>query len=279
MKRKLALGALALAGGAFALRAALRTPSNTRDWDPDVARTPQAEFAGDTLTLRNVRNTRYGPSGTPYDVVWEDRTYDLSTLKRLWFIVEPFHPTLKVIAHTFLSFEFEDDFLALSIEARLERGEPYSIVKGLMNAFELVYTVGTERDFIVRRALYREHALYLYPLVTKPYEVRSTLREMLQTANDLRVKPRFYNSITDNCTSALRKHANRVRPGSFPAFVLADVLPGLSDEVLYNKGWIDTAVPLSALRDAYNVKERVAACAERLEPDFSRCIRRDLPTR
>ena len=211
-KRNIVLGALALAGGAFALRAALRTPSNARDWDPDVARMPQAEFAGDLLTLRNVRNTRYGPSGTPHNVVWEDRTYDLSTLKRLWFIVEPFHPTLKVIAHTFLSFEFEDDFLALSIEARLEQDEPYSIVKGLLNAFELIYAIGTERDFIVRRALHKDHDLYLYPLVTKPREVQSTLREMLQAANGLRVKPRFYNSVTDNCTSALRKHANRVRP-------------------------------------------------------------------
>ena len=268
------LGALAAALGALALRAALRTPSNDRDWKADVARMPEAEFRGDALTLRNVRNTRYGAPSTPYEVAWETRTYDLAALKRLWFVVEPFQPTIKVIAHTFLSFEFEDDFLALSIEARTQRGESYSILRGLVNAFELIYSVGDERDFILRRTLYLGHDLYLYPLVTPPREVRKVLVGMLETANSLRRRPRFYNSVTNNCTSALRKHANRVRPGSFPAFVLADVLPGLSDGVLYDKGWIDTAVPPRGLRDAHSVGARVAACAPR--SDFSRCIRRGL---
>ncbi len=271
---KLVLGALSLAAGALALRVALKEPSNARDWKPDVARMPKAEFEGDILTLHNVRNTRYGAPGTPYEVVWETRRYDLRTLKRLWFIVEPFHPTFKVIAHTFLSFEFEDDFLALSIEARIKQGESYSIFRGLVNEFELFYGVGDERDLLLRRTLYLGHDLYLYPLVTPPHEVRTVLEGMLQTANALRRHPRFYNSITNNCTSALRKHANRVRPGSFPAFVLADVLPGLSDRVLFDKGWIDTGVPGDALRETHSVGARVAVCAH--DPDFSTCLRRGL---
>ena len=274
MKGELALGAFAGAAGALALRTVLQTPSNDRDWKADAARLPEAEFRGDALTLHNVRNTRYGAPGTSYEVAWETRTYDLATLKRLWFVVEPFHPTFKVIAHTFLSFEFEDDFLALSIEARTKRDESYSILRGLVNEFEVLYSVGDERDFVLRRTLYLGHDLYLYPLVTPPREVRKALVGMLETANRLRRRPRFYNSVTNNCTSALRKHANRVRPGSFPAFALADVLPGLSDRVLYDKGWIDTDVTLKELRDAHSVGARVAACADL--PDFSRCIRRGL---
>src|SRR5262252_4368623 len=37
----------------------LRRPSNTRDWQPDVARVATAEIRGDQATVRNVRNFRY----------------------------------------------------------------------------------------------------------------------------------------------------------------------------------------------------------------------------
>ena len=108
---------------------------------------------------------------------------------------------------------------------------------------------GDERDLILRRTLYQETEVYLYPLITPPAEVRSLLLRMVKTANKLRTHARFYNSVAENCTSVLRKHANEVRPGSFPSFVLAQVLPGLSDRVLYRKGWIDyRPVLFSALR-------------------------------
>lgn len=246
-------------------------PSNHRDWKPDVERMPYGEVTGDTLTLRNVRNTRYGPPGEPYEVVWEDRSYDLGKIKRLWLAVEPFHPTITVIAHTFISFEFEDDFLALSIEARMEKGETYSIARGFIGDFELIYSYGDERDFIVRRTHFLDHDLYLYPLVAPPGEVREVFLRMLRTANELTHKPRFYHSVTDNCTSRLMKHANEVRPGSFLPFIPAQVLPGLSDGVLYRKGWIDTNVPLERLRDHYNVREKAEEFRD--EPGFSERIR------
>ncbi len=240
-------------------------------WKPDVAQLPQARLAGDQVTLANVRNTRYPPPGEPYEVAWDTRRYDLATLRRLWYLVEPFHPTLSFVAHTFLSFEFDDDFLALSIEARLRTDQRYSIVSGLFGAYALTYSFGDERDFLLRRTRYQQHDLYLYRLVTPPLEVRSLFLNALAAANALHDRPRRYHSILHNCTSTLRRHANQVRPGSFPPFILADVMPGRSDLVLFRKGWIDTTVTEDELRPAHAIGERANAIGD--APDFSRRVR------
>jgi hypothetical protein len=243
-----------------------------------VARLPYAELDGDVVTLHDVRTTRYPPPGEPYEVTWETRRYDLATLRRLWFLVEPFRPALPFIAHTFISFEFDDgDALALSIEARLRQGQRYSIVRGLVGAFALTYSFGDERDLVLLRTGYKEHELYLYPLVTPPLEVRALFLNMLASANALHDRPRSYHSILHNCTSSLRRHANQVRPGSFPPFLLADVMPGRSDTVLYRKGWIDTDVPEDRLRTAHAVRDKALAAAE--APDFARRLRAGLPVR
>jgi Domain of unknown function (DUF4105) len=263
----LSFGLIVVAG----LLLSLKKPSNDRPWKEDQARLARVRLENNLAHIENVRNIRYGPPGTPYATVWEARTYDLSKIKRLWFIVEPFNPTIKAIAHTFISFEFEDDFLSLSVEARKEQGEEYSIVKGILNDFELSYCFGDERDFILRRSVYSEHELYVYPLITPPYEVRAILEHVFSTTNGLLEKPKFYNSVRDNCTSALRDIANVVRPGSFPPFILAQVLPGLSDEVLYKKGWIDTTVPFEKLRETYGIRVKAEEFKDDL--DFSRRIR------
>jgi len=240
-------------------------------WKPDVARMPSATLDGDVVTIADVRNTRYPAPGEPYEVAWDTRRYDLATLRRLWFLVEPFHPTLSFVAHTFLSFEFDDDCVALSIEARLRTDQRYSIVRGLFGAYALTYSFGDERDFLLRRTRYQRHELYLYPLVTPPLEVRALFLNMLASANALLERPRRYHSVRHNCTSTLRRHANQVRPGSFPPFILADVMPGRSDRVLYRKGWIDTDVTENALRDAHAIQEKANTAAD--DPDFSRRIR------
>ena len=90
-------------------------------------------------------------------------------------------------------------------------------MEGLLRHFELSYVFGDERDLILRRTLYQETEVYLYPLVTPPHEVRGLLVRMVETANDLRAHARFYNSVTENCTSVLREHAKRGAPRLLPS--------------------------------------------------------------
>ncbi len=240
-------------------------------WQPDLAEQAYGVIEEDALTLHNVRNTRYPETGEPYDAVWETRQYDLRKVKRLWFLIASFS-RFEVVAHTFLSFEFSDgQFVALSVEARPERGRDYNLVEGTLRHFELSYVFGDERDLILRRTLYQDTEVYLYPLVTPPEEVRSLLVRMVERANDIRDHARFYNSVTENCTSVLREHANEVRPGSFPSFALAQVMPGISDRVLYRKGWLDTDLPFEKIRGHFAVQEKSRRCEA--DGAFSGCIR------
>ena len=253
-----------------------KQPTNDAPWKWDFARMAHGEISGDTLALHNVRDTRYptpeDPENPPgYTVRWETRQYDLSKVKRLWYVVESFSP-LEVVAHTLLSFEFEGgEFLAVSVEARLEQSESYGIVTGLLRNFELSYLFGDERDFLARRAVYQGHDVYLYPLVTPAWEVREVLAQMVAEANALLDTPQFYNSITKNCTNALLRHANRVRPDSFRWWEPAQVLPGLSDKMLFEKGWIATDVPEERLREQFQIKEKARKYKD--DSDFSQKIR------
>ena len=47
------------------------------------------------------------------------------------------------MAHTYFVFDFEDQPpVAISVEARRERGESYDVVRGMFNEFELIYIWG-----------------------------------------------------------------------------------------------------------------------------------------
>ena len=79
-------------------------PSNVRDWEPDQAVLPYAEFRGDQIVVHNVRNCRYFDE-TRIVVEHEDRTYNLADLRGVDFFMVPFDGMPR-LAHTMLSFEF-----------------------------------------------------------------------------------------------------------------------------------------------------------------------------
>ena len=83
----------------------LISPSNTRDWSPDVARTPRAAFHGSSVTIQNVRDFKYR-SETDYDRLWETRTYNLDRIRGVDLFLSFWGPTQ--IAHTIVSWEFDD---------------------------------------------------------------------------------------------------------------------------------------------------------------------------
>ena len=106
-------------------------PSNERDWQPEVARLAYATIDGDLVTVHNIRNFDYRTE-TDFTPAYYVRTYDLNKLDSADLVAVYWMGP--AIAHLFLSFGFGDDHLAISIEARKEKGEGYSSAKGLLPA-------------------------------------------------------------------------------------------------------------------------------------------------
>ena len=135
-------------------------PSNERDWKTPVAKVPSVEIQGDRMTVHNVRNFDYH-SETDFTPAWEDRTYDLSKLRGVDFMLVYWGS--RAIAHAIVSFAFEgDQYLAVSIETRKERGENYSALLGFFRQYELIYIFADEQDLVRLRTNYRGEDVYLY---------------------------------------------------------------------------------------------------------------------
>ena len=239
----LGLGAVAL----LTLVVLLRTPSQEGDWQAGHAVLPQAEIAGERLTIRNLRNFTYGDDGTVSEARYEDRSYDLSGLDSLWYGLSHFAPL--GLAHSFLSFGFADgQYLALSVEARLEAQQSYSPLLGLMRAYELIYVAADERDVIGLRSHVRGEEVLLYEIELPPERAKELLLTMLATMNELHDRPRFYNTLLDNCTTNILQHAERLTRWD----LLTDyrvLLPGFSDALAYQLGAIAGDLPLDQARD------------------------------
>jgi hypothetical protein len=269
MKRKI-LGVLtALVLLLFVALAAVR-PSNQRVWSIGQERAPYASFHGNRVTIHDVRNFEWQKDGSAVEW-WEDRTYDLNRLETAWFALAPFERTSRGPAHTFLSFGFSDSqFVAISVEARREKDESYSLLKGLLRRFEVLYVVGDERDLIRMRTNIRDDDVYLYPIRTSPEKARRLFVEMLERATHLRGSPEFYNTLTNNCTTNILDHANRITPGKVP-YGKEVLLPGYADELAQRLGLIDDGMPIEAVRARYLVNARALKYAD--DPRFSIRIR------
>ncbi|HXZ84556.1 MAG TPA: DUF4105 domain-containing protein [Myxococcota bacterium] len=246
---------------------------NDRDWLPDVAQTARARFDpdGHHVTVSNIRDFSYR-SETDYDPHWITRTFDLDQLTHLDLFISFWGPTL--YAHTIMSWEFADQPpLAISIETRKEKGESYSALLGFFRQYELYYVVAQERDVIGVRDLFRGEQTFLYRLSAPRENARRLLVDYLTDADDLAVHPRWYNALTQNCTTSIR---NRVmHAGGHVPLSWKLLLNGRLDELMYERGSLATKLPLAELRAKSEITAKAKAADS--SPDFSALIRVGLP--
>ncbi|MBN1142586.1 MAG: DUF4105 domain-containing protein [Deltaproteobacteria bacterium] len=246
-------------------------PSNNRDWQSDVARSPSAVFEGERLTIHNVRNFDYR-SETDFTERWETRHYDLSQLKGVDLFLSFWGPTL--IAHTIGSWEFGDgSHLAISIETRKEKSETYSALLGFFRQFEVYYVVADERDLVRLRTNYRGERVFLYRTSLPPEEARELLLDYLTEANRLAAKPRWYNALSHNCTTAIQFHLQHL--GLAQRLDWRILANGYLDELMYERGRIDTRVELPEVRRRGDITERAKKADK--DPLFSARIREGVP--
>jgi hypothetical protein len=248
------------------------SPSNEGDWQPDVARLPSGVLQGDRLTMRNVRNVDYR-SETDYTVRYEDRTYDLSKLRGLdLFVIYWGSP---VIAHTIMSWQFDGSPpLAISIETRKRVGQEYSAIEGFFKQYTIIYVVADERDVIRLRTNYRGEEVYLYRLKTPLPQARALLLDYVRSMNELVDHPQFYNALTDNCTTTIRRHVTHLDPQA-PPFDWRMIANGYIDELMYERGNVETRMPFPELRARSRINARAKTADQ--DPAFFLRIREGMP--
>jgi hypothetical protein len=245
-------------------------PSNDRNWQPDVARLAWAEIDGDRIRVHNIRNFDYR-SETDYTPAYYDKQFDLRQLEAVDVVAVYWMGP--AIAHVFLSFGFTGgDYLAISIEARKEKGEGYSTIKGFFRQYELYYVVADERDVIRLRTNYRHDPpedVYVYRTQGRIENGRKLFLEYVRKMNALKAEPDFYNTLVNNCTTDIwyntRVNATHMQ---FSWKILAS---GYVPEYLYESGRLDTSLPFPQLQRLAHVNARAQAADT--AADFSRRIR------
>jgi Domain of unknown function (DUF4105) len=247
------------------------TPSNDRDWTPDVARSVTATIDGDRLVVSNVRNFNWR-SDTDFDQRWEQRSYDLSHVANVDLILS--YWAGEAIAHLIVSFGFEDgERLAFSIETRKQRDEAYSTIAGIFRQYELAIVAADERDVVRVRSNVRGEDVRIYRLRMPPKYAQALLREYLADANDLARHPRWYNTLTGNCTTLVFGMLRVIRPGLMPDYRV--LLSGYLPNYAYELGATDTSMPFERLRELSRIHDKAARADA--APDFAARIREDIP--
>jgi len=248
-----------------------RAPSNNRDWQPDLAILPWAEITGDEIALHNIRNCDYRTE-TDFTCRYYDRVFDLGKLRTVdLFLVYWGSPH---IAHTMLSFGFEDEGnVCFSIETRKERGEDYSAIKGFFRQYEKIYIVADERDVVRLRTNFRHEDVYLYRLKVKPEIIRKVFLDYLLEVNRLKDRPEWYNALTGNCTTSIRRHTTPYNPDARLDWRL--IVNGYLDKMIYERGILSQDLSFAELKKRSYINEKAQAADQ--APDFSRRIREGLP--
>jgi hypothetical protein len=247
-------------------------PSNTRQWQRDVERTPYAEIQGNRVMLHNVRNATY-VTETMFQPGWQTRIVDLNELTGMDIAITYWGSPY--MAHPIISFQFGDrPPLCISVETRKEIGESYSAIGGFYRQYELAYICAEERDVIRLRTNFRKgEEVYLYRLNATPEAARERFMEYLTVMNELNARPRWYNAATTNCTTSVRAQRTSSKRVPWDWRILVN---GYMDEMLYeHRALKDERLPFPELKEKAHINAAARAADD--APDFWRKIRAGRP--
>ncbi len=246
-------------------------PSPELDWATDVAVLPTVTVKGDLAHFQNIRHFDYR-TDADFTPRYYDKTFDITKLRSIDYILS--YWAGPAIAHAFVSFGFEDDqYLAVSIETRKEKSEDYSAIQGFFRQYELIYVVADERDIIRVRTNFRGEEVYLFRLRTPLKKLRAVFLDYIRTIDSLATRPRFYNALTENCTTSILAHFRCAPP--YPPASIDVLLSGYSAQYAYDTGGLDTSLPFDELKARSKINGVAHTAGQ--GPEFSRLIRSNLP--
>jgi hypothetical protein len=244
--------------------------TNDRDWDIAAAVLPRAVRDGDAITIENLRNFDYCSLTDPI-LRYESRTYHLANLRGADVIF--FDWGAGLLCHPVLVFDFgPDGRLCMSIEARLCKGQKYSVLRSLYRQHEIIFVAADERDIILRRTKYSVgQKAYLYRLNTTLEELRLVFLDYVNAINGLVDTPKWYHVVYANCVTTFYR-----LPSTQWRWDWRVLVNGRLDDALYDDGRLDRTLPFAELRRCAYLND-IANDAP--EAGFGDHIRRELERR
>ena len=244
----LVVGTVAVLAVGLAVLVSTRRPSLEREWDEDVRVLAGVRISADGLVdLTRIRDWSYSRDSV-LSKTYFDASLDPRDIVDVWMYEQKLD-RVGLIAHTFIVFEFDESYgparyLGLSVETRRQLGEEYSLIGGMMRAFEVTHIWATERDLVRRRVEYLDYPLTRYRLII-PEEFRPQIfLKFVEETADLAVTPRWYNTALNNCTSSLIRYVNESQPGAIPVHY-SYVFTGKTDDYLQRLGYLEPASAVS----------------------------------
>ena len=172
-----------------------------------------------------------------------------------------------------ISFGFDDgEHIVFSVEIRRKKTQAFSEVGGFFKEFELSIIAADERDVIRVRTNVRGEDDYLYQLRMPLAAMRSLFLAYVGEANSLVEAPRFYNTVTVNCTTLVYHMMNRI-VGRLPLDYRL-LLSGYLPEYVYSVQGLNQRYSIEELRAHGRITERAKRADRRA--DFSDIIRQGL---
>jgi hypothetical protein len=246
-------------------------PSNDRQWADDVAQITHGTLDGSKVTLKNVRNFDWR-SNDDYTQRWETRVYDLDRISSVDMIMSYWDGW--AIAHMLISFGFDDgQHVAFSVEVRRQKNKTYSEIGGFFKRDGLSIIAADERDVIRVRTNIRAEDDYLYRIRMPLTAMRSLFLGYVEQADNLLETPRFYNTITVNCTTLVYHMMQRI-VGYLP-WSYRLLFTGYLPAYVYRVGGLDQRFTLEELRTLGRITDR-ARQSDR-SSTFSEDIRKGIP--
>lgn len=213
-------------------------PKQDRNWVAEHSVLAKVDIQGDkdnpSISVKNIRDYKWKSTNK---VNYQDMQFQLDKIVGLKAVVSHFS-VISEIAHVFLIFVLDDGReLGVSVEARREVGENFSIEGGLFAQFELIYVLATPDDLLEIRKLNHE-STYLYPIKATQEKARELFMLIVTEVNKLHENPEMYHLFFKNCTNQLVKHVSILTEQKYPWY-FQTLAPGNTAKTLYDFDLID----------------------------------------
>ena len=244
-------------------------PSNSREWTPEHAVLATTFQDGQSVEVRHIRNFVYSTE-VDFTSAYYDASFPLDRLASVDLVAS--YWSGDAVAHVFLTFGFDDGrHLAVSIETRRQVDARYSEIAGFFHHYELIYVVADERDLIGVRTDIRGERVYLYRLNTTAQQRQALFLSYMDSVERLALRPEWYNSLTDNCTTGLLARSDGLFDLPYDWRLLVS---GYAPEYAYSLGLLDTSRSFADLHEQSLIGRPPGS---RIGRAYSQDIRQGLP--